>query len=67
MDWVSIISAGIAGGIGGAVGGIIGSLFSNKGVRTAVIVVLAVAGANFGKQFVQPQVETLWGAVAARR
>ncbi len=61
MDWVSIISAGIAGGIGGAVGGIIGSLFSNKGVRTAVIVVLAVAGANFGKQFVQPQVETLWG------
>lgn len=61
MDWVSIISAGIAGGLGGALGAIVGSFFSNKSVRTAAIVALAVAGGNLGKQFVQPQVEKLLG------
>jgi hypothetical protein len=61
MDWVSIISAAIAGGIGGAIGGLIGSMFSNKTVSTAAVVVLAVIGGAVGKQFVQPHVETYLG------
>lgn len=61
MDWVSIISAGIAGGIGGGIGGLVGSMFSNKGVRTAVIVALAILGGNLGKPFVQPYVEASLG------
>ncbi len=49
MDWVSIISAGIAGGAGGALGAIVGSLFQNNSIRTGLVVVLAVVGGNLGQ------------------
>jgi hypothetical protein len=61
MDWVSIISAGIAGGIGGALGGLIASMFSNKSIGTAAVVALAVVGGSLGKPLVQPYVETYLG------
>jgi hypothetical protein len=62
MDWVSIISAGIAGGAGGALGAILGSLFQNNSIRTALVVALAVICGNLGKPLVEPHVETYLGA-----
>jgi hypothetical protein len=62
MDWVSIISAGIAGGAGGALGAVLGSLFQSNSIRTGLIVVLALVGGNLGKPLAEPYVETYFGA-----
>jgi len=61
MDWVAIIAAGIGGGIGGGLGGLVGRMFSSNGVRIALVVGLALLGANLAKPVIQPQVEAYLG------